>query len=318
MGEQSNNTDPGHAAGTYPLAQLTRALPSLPTLQAFVAAAHYGSISKAATHLCRTQGAVSRQIQQLEKHYQCFLFTRSPAGLVLTAQGGALRPVVLQVLDLLVRQEQALHAAAPVLTLRVPSTFAIGWLLPRLHTLQLALGGTELRIVTSADDTPDFSAPDIDAIIVRGAGGWPGLEAVHLFKETLTPMCAPAQAASLGKHADLAGARLLHPGPGGAEWRSWLEHTGVAGVDLRRGLVFDTQDLMLSAAAQGHGVAIADPRLAAERLAGGALIMPFAERIDNGAAYYLTFPPQRARKPVIHALAAALLALIRTVSGPSA
>jgi LysR family glycine cleavage system transcriptional activator len=310
MGEQSKNSDPGHVAGTYPLSQLTRSLPSLTTLQAFIAAAHYGSISKAATHLCRTQGAVSRQIQQLEGHYQCCLFTRSAAGLMLTNQGRALRAVVTQVLDLLVRQELLLRSATPVLSVRAPSTFAIAWLLPRLDIIQAALGSTELRIVTSADDTPDFSAPDIDAIIVRGTGDWPGLESIYLFRETLTPVCAPALAATLGSHGDLGAARLLHPGPGGAEWRSWLERLDVNGVDLGRGLVFDTQDLMLSAAAQGHGVGIADPRLAAERLANGTLIMPFPEEVDNGASYFLTCPLQRAQKPVIHALTAALLALI--------
>lgn len=318
MDQQSKNIDPGHAAGTYPLSQLTRILPTLATLQAFAAAAHYGSISKAAVHLCRTQGAVSRQIQLLEGHYQCALFTRSATGLVLTAQGRALQPVTLQVLELLVQQEYLLRGVVPVLTLRVPSTFAIAWLLPRLHILQAALAGTELRIVTSADDEPDFGAPNIDAIIVRGSGGWPGLESMELFKETLTPMCAPMLAATLTIHADLVAARLLHPAPGGAEWRSWLAHLGVNGVDLSRGLVFNTQDLMLSAAAQGHGVAIADPRLAAERLASGALLMPFGERVDNGAAYYLTFPSQRAQKPVMDALAAALLALAKTASGLSA
>ncbi|HAT32165.1 MAG TPA: LysR family transcriptional regulator [Janthinobacterium sp.] len=310
MDEQSKNTDPGHAAGTYPLSRLTRTLPSLTTLQAFMAAAHYGSISKAATHLCRTQGAVSRQIQQLEGHYQCCLFTRGAAGLALTSQGHALQPVVTQVLDLLVRQEELLRRAAPVLTLRVPSTFAIAWLLPRLDLIQAALGSTELRIITSADDTPDFGAPDIDAIIVRGTGNWPALESTHLFRETLTPMCTPALAARLGSRGELGAARLLHPGPGGAEWRSWLERLGVNGVEPRRGLVFDTQDLMLSAAAQGHGVAIADPRLAAERLANGTLTMPFSEQVDNGASYFLLCPPRRAQNPDMHALTAALLALI--------
>ncbi|SMF70919.1 regulatory helix-turn-helix protein, lysR family [Trinickia caryophylli] len=66
MTEQSKYFQPGHAGDAYALANLTRALPPLVALQAFVAAARLGSISRAADHLCRTQGAVSRQIQQLE------------------------------------------------------------------------------------------------------------------------------------------------------------------------------------------------------------------------------------------------------------
>lgn len=60
---------------------LARPLPPIAAFQALVAAAHFGSISKAADHLCRTQGAISRQIQQLEAHYRCALFVRHASGL---------------------------------------------------------------------------------------------------------------------------------------------------------------------------------------------------------------------------------------------
>ncbi len=80
----------------------TRRLPTLAALQSFVAAGHFGSVSKAADHLCRTQGAVSRQIQQLEAHYRCALFVRHASGLTLTAEGQALQAVAVDVLARLV------------------------------------------------------------------------------------------------------------------------------------------------------------------------------------------------------------------------
>ncbi|MFM9438519.1 DNA-binding transcriptional LysR family regulator [Janthinobacterium sp. CG_23.3] len=67
---------------------------------------------------------------------------------------------------------------------------------------------------------------------------------------------------------------------------------------------------MLSGAAQGHGVVIADTRRAAEGLANGTLTTPFLGEVDNDASYFLLCPPQRARTPVMYALAAALHALI--------
>jgi DNA-binding transcriptional LysR family regulator len=318
MEQQSNNSHPGHAADAYPLSQLTRALPTLAGLQAFVAAAHFGSISKAAGHLCRTQGAVSRQIQQLESHYGCALFTRSATGLALTKQGEALKEVATQVLTLLVRHEHAAQVQVPSIALRVPSTFGVRWLLPRLHAIEAALSGAEVRIVTSSDDLPDFSDPDIDAIIVRGDGGWPGLEAVLLFREVLAPMCAPSLASSLRSPEDLASARLLHPGAGGAEWNCWLGAAGMDRVDPARGLVFDTLELTLAAAAQGHGVAIGDPRMAADRIAAHELVMPFAQEVENGQAYYLVFPPQRRQELRIRTLADALLQLVRDAERPPA
>jgi LysR family glycine cleavage system transcriptional activator len=103
MTEQSKNPQMGYATGTYPLADLTRPLPSLAGFQAFVAAASLGSVSKAADHLCRTQGAVSRQIQQLEAHYQCALFVRHASGLALTAERNTLLTVAVHVLTQLVQ-----------------------------------------------------------------------------------------------------------------------------------------------------------------------------------------------------------------------
>lgn len=311
MTEQSRNSQPGHAAHAYPLADLTRPLPPIAALQAFATAAHFGSISKAAEHLCRTQGAVSRQIQQLEAHYRCALFLRHPSGLTLTPEGQALLNVAIDVLTRL-----AVHAASStgtktILTLRLPSTFAIRWLLPRLPDITRALNGIELRISTSADDTPVFASPDIDAIVVRGKGQWPGLDAIPLFAESLTPMCTAQFASSLKSPSDLARVTLLHPGPSHEEWQCWLDSAGAKQVDAGGGLVFDTLELTLTAAAQGHGVAIGDPRMAMERLQTGALVAPFSQVVENGLRYFLVYPPQRAEQSKIRALAEVLVKMAK-------
>lgn len=311
MTEQSKNLQPGYAAHAYPLADLTRPLPPLAAIQSFVAAAQLGSISKAADHLCRTQGAVSRQIQQLETHYRCALFVRHVSGLTLTAEGNALLTVAVNVLTQLVRHADVHARATSVLTLKLPSTFAVRWLLPRLPDIQRAMSGTELRISTSADDTPDFTTSDVDAVVVRGTGQWTGMEAIPLFAEMLTPMCAPALATSLRSVADLAQVELLHPGPSHAEWRCWLDHVGARQVDAGRGLVFDTLELTLAASMEGHGVAIGDPRMARDRLRAGSLVTPFEDVARDGLSYFVVYPPQRAAQPKIRALADVLLRLAR-------
>ncbi|MDR6391429.1 DNA-binding transcriptional LysR family regulator [Paraburkholderia phenoliruptrix] len=309
MSKQSKNPQPGYATHAYPLADLTRTLPPLAAFQAFVAAAQLGSISKAADHLCRTQGAVSRQIQQLETHYRCALFVRHASGLTLTAEGSELLTVAASVLTQLV-QHADLHArTASVVTLRLPSTFAIRWLLPRLADINHALPGTELRIATSADDAPDFTTPDVDAIVVRGTGQWPGMDAIPLFAEQLTPMCTSEMAASLSSAADLAHVTLLHPGHGHEEWRCWLKSVGAGHIDANRGLVFDTLELTLTAAAEGHGVAIGDPRMARDRLRAETLVTPFIEVAQNGLSYFVVYPSQRAAQSKIRAFADVLFRL---------
>ena len=62
-------------------------LPPIPGLLAFEAAARHGSISRAAAELHLTQGAVSRQIHQLEEQLGLALFHRVRQRVVLTDPG---------------------------------------------------------------------------------------------------------------------------------------------------------------------------------------------------------------------------------------
>ena len=56
--------------------EVTRSLPATAALQAFESAAFHKSITAAARELHLTQGAISRQIQALERHVGADLFHR--------------------------------------------------------------------------------------------------------------------------------------------------------------------------------------------------------------------------------------------------
>lgn len=64
-----------------------RHVPSLQAMQALVEVADSGSFTQAASRLCLTQSAVSRQIQQLESHFGVALFVRTSRSLSLTPEG---------------------------------------------------------------------------------------------------------------------------------------------------------------------------------------------------------------------------------------
>ena len=64
----------------------------LQTLRAFVAVAREGNVSRAAVRLHLSQPAVSLQLKSLAEHTGLQLFTRTPHGLLLTADGAALLP----------------------------------------------------------------------------------------------------------------------------------------------------------------------------------------------------------------------------------
>lgn len=122
-------------------------------------------------------------------------------------------------------------------------------------------------------------------------------------------MCTVELAALLTSVADLARVKLLHPGHRPKEWRCWLDHVGASEFNANDGLVFDTLELMLTAEAQGHGVAVGDPRMAKERLEARALVMPFSEVAQNGLGHFIVYPSQRVAQTKIRALADVLTRL---------
>ena len=269
-------------------------LPPLYALQAFLVAARVGSFTSAAQEMHLTQSAVSRQVQLLEEYFGCPLFVRQARGLSLTTEGHELLPAVTQALASLAQASSRVRRSMGELSVQLPPTFALRWFLPRLPKLKQALPNLEVRVATHWADTPDFSRPEVDVIVAHGQGSWPNVHAVPVMEEMLTPYCAPAVAARLRSHADLAGATLLHASQQRREWLAWLR-----GVDrpMLRGAneeTFDTVNMCLEAARVGQGVAIADPAML-DATPDHGLVAPFADAcIPSGNRYYLVYPQERA------------------------
>ena len=278
-----------------------RRLPPLHGVTVFAAAAAAGSFSRAAEMLFVTQGAVSRQIQQLEKYLGCPLFIRHKRGLKLTAEGQSLLPVVDDSLSRLAAACDGLRNIGQVLVLRMPPTFTSRWFLPLLPELRALLPDVDVRITTYDAWEPEFERSDVDAAVVQGLGAWKGVEAVALMPEVLTPVCSPQLAARITTAADLVALPLLHCDPLDA-WPRWLQEAGVGSRNARRGQTFDTLELALSAATRSQGIAIGDLNLVRESLRDGVLVAPFKLTIDQGMSYYLVYPPDRAQQPKIKVL----------------
>ncbi|MEQ6289737.1 LysR substrate-binding domain-containing protein [Vogesella sp. GCM10023246] len=287
----STNSEGGNALHAYPLDALTRPLPSMMGLQAFVAVASLGSLTRAARQLCRTQGAVSRQIQQLEQHYQMMLFYRTPSGMSMSPDGEALYALATHLLGSLSAFSSRPREPQTSIRLRLPSTFALRWFLPRLDAIQQCLSGTHLEISTAVSDTPEFSNTEFDAMIVRGNGQWDGLHAELLFPEQLTPMCSPALAIDLHSPAEMETCRLIHANASRDEWQAWWRQFSTDSLPGQH-LVFDSLEVATSAAVQGYGVVLGDPRLFQSQLSHGELVMPFPQFHSGEHGYYLVMPAQ--------------------------
>jgi LysR family glycine cleavage system transcriptional activator len=74
---------------------------------------------------------------------------------------------------------------------------------------------------------------------------------------------------------------------------------------VRRGPSFASSDLVLRAAMQGQGVALARHRLAAPELAAGMLMRPFEDlSLKLGTAYWIVLPKSARVRPAAMTVAA--------------
>jgi len=289
---------------------MTRRLPPLTALRAFEAAARHLSFTRAAAELHVTQTAISHQIRALEELLGVRLFRRLPRGLMLTDEAQRYLPAIRDAFDRIdaATEELAAVSASGALTVSVVPSFAAKWLVPRLGRFRVARPDVDLRISTSSH-LVDFAREDVDLGIRMGRGNYPGLRVDRLFGEVLMPVCAPALLAGthpLRQPGDLRHQVLLHEDDY-TGWQLWLELAGVAGVEARRGPIFTDGAIVVQAAAEGQGVALARLALAAGDIAAGRLVRPFAVSMPYDLAYYLVCPRATAERPRIAAVRAWLL-----------
>jgi LysR family transcriptional regulator of beta-lactamase len=270
---------------------MTRAHLPLNALRAFEVSARHLSFTRAAIELCVTQAAVSHQVKGLEARLGATLFRRLPRGLALTDEGLALLPTLRDsfekigdVLDLFEGGR-----VMEVLRVGVVGTFAVGWLLPRLPAFRDAHPFVDLRLFTNNNRT-DLAGEGLDCAVRFGDGAWHGTEAWPLFEAPMSPLCAPAVAERLSEPAALTGETLLRSYRA-ADWPDWFAAAGVHAPAIR-GPVFDSSWVMVEAAIQGVGVALAPPMMFERDLQQGRLIRPFDLQVGAGR-YWLTWLKSR-------------------------
>ncbi|MDD0813291.1 LysR family transcriptional regulator [Curvibacter sp. HBC28] len=112
---------------------MKRQLPPLNALRAFEAAARLGRMSAAALELSVTPGAISRQVQQLERSLNVKLFEGSKNKPLLTPAAQTLLSALSPALDQMEAAVKAIsNANSGVLDVACFSTFMVKWLIPKL------------------------------------------------------------------------------------------------------------------------------------------------------------------------------------------
>ncbi|MFC4623456.1 LysR substrate-binding domain-containing protein [Comamonas nitrativorans] len=286
-------------------------LPPLYALRAFECVARMGSVTLAGQALHVTQSTISKHLKTLETHFGCKLFLRTGPRLALTPQGEMLAVQLRQGFQRIEAACALFHGQRNTLRLKAPSTLTMRWLLGGLHAFRDTAPGFEVQAssIWMDIDAVDFATEPYDCAILLGTGHFgAGTRSALLFDEWLIPICAPALVDGAGPQPpSLIGQALLHPSPDRRDWRRWLEKSGhPQALDLRHGQVFDTLEQGNTAAMAGHGIAVGDLALCQDALAAGQLVLPWKTAVGTGDGYYLVWPDEAGKLPLIERLLAFL------------
>jgi LysR family glycine cleavage system transcriptional activator len=280
---------------------MPRRLPSLNAVKAFEAAARSKSFTRAAEELFVTPGAVSQQVKALETELGLKLFNRERQRLVLTKAGGEYLAVVRDALDQIALGTERLtqQQRYGVLTVSVSPDFAAKWLVGRLGRFAESHPEIDLRVAAS-DQHADFAREDVDLAIRHGNGRWPELEVGRLCTEQLFPVCSPTLLRGRNRvksASDLLKFPLLRLDDW-SNWGRWFEAAGVT-TQAMPGPVLNRASMLIDAAIDGQGIALARTTLAALDLIHGRLVRPIDVSLGMPTSYWIVSPRATARTPKI-------------------
>ncbi len=272
----------------------------LNALRAFEGVAKHGSFTAAANALLISQSALSRHVIALERLTGVQLFERRPHALALTKAGQHLLPAVVRSFD---RLEYALedirNEGAPVqrtLRVQMPPSFAVQLAVPILQDFRRASTEVDIDLISPYGVGPPLG--DVDVAVVYSKPSVSDLVTDLLWSVRQAIVCHPNIAAThQGKDlaAFIRANELIHvrvaDAPRHHFWAEFARQNALAGVDVERGMVFDTAVLAAQYALSGQGIAVLDTNLFAEEIRLGRLVKPFDAILDDGYGYYLITHP---------------------------
>lgn len=248
-------------------------LPPLNSLKAFESAARHLSFTKAAEELFVTQAAISHQIKLLEDFLGISLFYRKNRTLELTELGESyfidIRKILLELAD--ITNKLCVQQNQQNLTISVPQTFGIHWLIPRLSEFNQLYPDIKVRI-KGVDQDESLLNEEVDVAIYYGKGNWKGLQVEQLSQEKLLILASPKllklnpiyQVEDLRKHT------LLHIN-NRDNWQNIAQFLRLEELNLQNGPLFSHTFMALQAAIHGQGIVLANGILAQQEIVQGNL-----------------------------------------------
>ena len=294
-----------------------RRLPNLAALRAFEAAARHGNFSRAAEEIHVTHGAISHQVRALEEELGVALFARHGKRISITPEGERFATTLRKALGDIAAAAAALQADSRQNRLTVTSltSFAARWLSPRLGRF-IELHPDMEVMLQSSNQLTDFVRESVDIGIRFGRGNYPGLSVTKLTDDYFYPVVStrfnrgklPRTPEQLAKHPLLR--CEMEP------WTPWFRAAGLDFLEPTGGLVFQDSSMLVRAAVEGNGIALARHSLAFSDIESGELVRLFDVAIRCPQSYYLVCPPESMHKPQVQAFREWILEEVARLAQP--
>jgi LysR family transcriptional regulator, glycine cleavage system transcriptional activator len=258
--------------------------PSLLSLRAFESAARLLSFTEAARELHVSQGAISRHVRNLELNLGRELFHRLHRRVELTTAGSRFAIELAAGFRAIRRAVDVVRGAEPHrLRVTVDPAFAARWLVPRLGEFSAEHPNIEIEI----DNTTQIRSLGRDAdVAIRyvSHGSRRRTRERRLFRADGVPVIAskPLRSSHAKHDSAVIGRRLLHDDDGRA-WRSWFDAAGFDGFDQAQHSYLGDWSLVISAALQGQGVALAATAFVEREIQSARLVRLGVTRVEFGS-----------------------------------
>lgn len=271
-----------------------RYLPSFAILRSFESAARHENFTKAAEELSLTQGAISRQIGELEAAIGVSLFRRVGRRVLLTDAGKAFADELS--IDLERIQQTIFRAIAAgngesAVRIATLPTFASRWLIPRLKDFERVHPAIQVSCFARLEPF-DLAREHFDLALHFGAANWPDAQMRRLFGETMMPVASPefVQHHAISGAAALIRAPLLHLKTRAGAWNDWFTLVGLDTPGALHGKQFDHFSMIISAAVSSLGAALLPSYLIERELNEGLLVTLNEQSLKTNNAYYVVRP----------------------------
>jgi LysR family transcriptional regulator, glycine cleavage system transcriptional activator len=294
---------------------MRRKIPNTSLLIAFESAARHLSFTRAADELALTESAVSRKIALLEEYLNVKLFSRAKRRLQLTDAGADYARSVRQSLEKLETDTvltMSHDEGRSALELAVLPTFALKWLMPRLHAFNALHPDVVVNII-AREEPFLFSEHPFDATIHFDHPVWANAITTYLFTEQLVPVCSPKLigGSRCAHPSDLANYTLMHKTGRSEAWSRWFELAGVETAKALQGPRYSMYALAIESARNGDGIALVPHTYVVEELSSGQLTMPWALHAPGSKDYFFVVPEHKQSSNAVQAFREWLLDVSR-------